>query len=261
MASSRMIREGILTSERVNALNWESEVFYRRLLSIGDDFGLFDARPAILRSSLYPLKIDHMREINITRCLAACEEAGLVRLYEVDKKPYGMIVDYGQRIRKESVPKYPINEEISEIIQLSPESRGEARRDAAECGSSPPKTETKTETKTNNKSLPVNQTSNLPFVEELKPKARSSQCVPPPGTVSEVEKYMLTLQVRPSGEELSRCANKFFDNSEAVDWVTKDGIPIRDWRAQARSYAATWARSSATNGVRKGDDGMGVKWK
>ena len=69
---TRILRDGILTSERVNTLDWEAEVFYRRLLSLGDDFGLFDARPAILRPSLYPLKLDQMRETNIQSCLNDC---------------------------------------------------------------------------------------------------------------------------------------------------------------------------------------------
>ena len=34
---TRILRDGILTSERVNLLDWEAEVFYRRLLSVGDD--------------------------------------------------------------------------------------------------------------------------------------------------------------------------------------------------------------------------------
>ncbi len=36
---NRIIREGILTSEAVNSLSWEAEVFFRRLLSVVDDFG------------------------------------------------------------------------------------------------------------------------------------------------------------------------------------------------------------------------------
>ena len=34
---NRILREGILTSERVNALSWEAEVFYRRLMSAVDE--------------------------------------------------------------------------------------------------------------------------------------------------------------------------------------------------------------------------------
>ncbi len=46
---NRILREGILTSERVNLLSWEAEVFYRRLMSVVDDYGRFHAHPALLR--------------------------------------------------------------------------------------------------------------------------------------------------------------------------------------------------------------------
>jgi hypothetical protein len=36
---SRLLREGILDSEAVNALSFAAEVFYRRLMSVVDDFG------------------------------------------------------------------------------------------------------------------------------------------------------------------------------------------------------------------------------
>ena len=47
---TRLLREGILDSERVNRLNAAEEVFYRRLMSKVDDHGFYDARSAILRA-------------------------------------------------------------------------------------------------------------------------------------------------------------------------------------------------------------------
>ncbi len=44
----RLIRPGILSSLRVNRLTEGQEVFYRRLLSVVDDFGRYDAVPALL---------------------------------------------------------------------------------------------------------------------------------------------------------------------------------------------------------------------
>ena len=52
---NRILREGILDSDRVNKLSWGAEVFYRRLMSVVDDFGRFDARIDLLKSKLYPL--------------------------------------------------------------------------------------------------------------------------------------------------------------------------------------------------------------
>lgn len=103
---NRILREGILTSERVNALNWEAEVFYRRLMSVVDDFGRFSAHPSLLRAALYPLKLDTVRDANMERLLALVEQARLVRVYEVAGKRYLEMLDFKQQVRaKES--KYP----------------------------------------------------------------------------------------------------------------------------------------------------------
>lgn len=95
-----------MTSERVASLSWEAEVFYRRLLSLVDDYGLSDARPSVLRSALYPLQLEKMSECNVQRCLAACETAGLILLFTRNGKSFLMVRDFGQSLR--SAPKYPL---------------------------------------------------------------------------------------------------------------------------------------------------------
>lgn len=101
----RLLREGILGSDRVNQLDASEEVFYRRLMSKVDDHGLYDARISMLRSSLYPLRVDRVREADISRWIAACEKAGLIVLYVNDGKPYLQMLDTGWTVRSE--PKYP----------------------------------------------------------------------------------------------------------------------------------------------------------
>lgn len=85
---TRIIREGILTSDAVNSLSFEAEVFYRRLMSAVDDFGRFDARPSVLLGRLYPLKLHAVSVKDVARWLGECERAGLVSTYSVDGKPY-----------------------------------------------------------------------------------------------------------------------------------------------------------------------------
>lgn len=82
---NRIIRAGINSSERVNQLDAAEEVFYRRLLNAVDDHGLFDARPAMLRATLFPLRLDRVREADISRWTAACQKAGLIVLYAVNE--------------------------------------------------------------------------------------------------------------------------------------------------------------------------------
>jgi len=102
---ARLLREGILDSEAVCSLKWDAEVFYRRLMSVVDDFGRFDGRPSVLRGRLYPLQIDKVREADITRWIAECEKAGLIALYSVVGKPYILFRKLGSPRSKES--KWP----------------------------------------------------------------------------------------------------------------------------------------------------------
>jgi uncharacterized phage protein (TIGR02220 family) len=116
---TRLIREGIISSERVDRLEPAAEVFYRRLLNKVDDHGLYDGRPSILRANLYPLRVDRVREADISRSLAACQSAGLIVLYENGGKPYLMALDTGWD--KRSKPKYPLPpENICEQLLADP---------------------------------------------------------------------------------------------------------------------------------------------
>lgn len=113
---NRILREGILSSDRVEKLDYPAEVFYRRLLSKVDDHGLFDARPAVLRAALFPLRLDRVREADISRWLVACQTAGLILFYEAEGRPYIKALDTRWQVRSE--PKYPLPPEGS----LSPPS-------------------------------------------------------------------------------------------------------------------------------------------
>jgi hypothetical protein len=96
---NRVLREGILTSERINSLKPQAELFFRRLMSIVDDFGRYSANPALLRAHCYPLKIDEVREADISRWLTEVESAGLIALYAVDTKRYLEMLDFRQQVR------------------------------------------------------------------------------------------------------------------------------------------------------------------
>lgn len=101
---NRILREGILTSERVNRLNWAEETFYRRLMSVVDDFGRYYAAPKLLRAACYPLHIDKVSDSDIGKWLSACETAALVRVYPAqDGKRYVEVLGFRQQVRaKES---------------------------------------------------------------------------------------------------------------------------------------------------------------
>src|SRR5690606_310091 len=102
---TRVVRDGILTSERVNSLSPHAELFYRRLMSVVDDYGRFSANLTLLRASCYPLKLDSVKEDSIKKHLAEAEGAGLIVLYTVAGKAYLEMQDFGQRVQSKS--KFP----------------------------------------------------------------------------------------------------------------------------------------------------------
>ena len=102
---NRYIRESAIESEPVNALSWQGEVFYRRLLNRADDFGRFTANPALLRASLFPLQLDKVSDKDVSRLLAEAEERGLLATYIVEGKRFLLIAKWEQGRAKES--RYP----------------------------------------------------------------------------------------------------------------------------------------------------------
>lgn len=111
---NRILKESICTSEEIDLLDSEQEVFFYRLMVVVDDFGLMDARLSILKAKCYPLK---SIEINsIQQNLARLQEVGLVRLYQVGGKPYLSITNWAkhQQIRAKRA-KYPTPGQGDEI--------------------------------------------------------------------------------------------------------------------------------------------------
>lgn len=103
---TRIIRDGILTSERVDRLGWQEEVFYRRLQSVADDHGRFYANSKLILAACFPLRIGKVSDSDIGKWLTACVTADLVRVYPAsDGKRYVEILDFGQRIQSKS--KFP----------------------------------------------------------------------------------------------------------------------------------------------------------
>lgn len=105
---SRILRDGIIESLAVNSLDWEAELFYRRLMSIVDDYGRYSAIPQLLASRCYPLQVDKVNAKMISGWLQSCSKAGLVSLYQcAEGKPTLEINNFDQRTRTKS--KFPEN--------------------------------------------------------------------------------------------------------------------------------------------------------
>ena len=103
---NRLICESICTSDTIDQLSWQEEAFFYRLLTQCDDYGRFDARPAIIKGRMFPLKRITIEEIE--KCLNRLSVVGLVEIYHVDDRPILQVMTWGdyQRIRAKK-SKYP----------------------------------------------------------------------------------------------------------------------------------------------------------
>lgn len=242
MATSRMIREGFLDSEKVAALSWRTECFFHRLLLVADDYGLFDARPTVLRTRLFPLHLDKVSNQDIQDCLHETEEAGLVRAYCVGGKDYVQIINFGQR--RQSKPKFPLPDGESPCNIVSHGSSRESTVNNGESRKSTAYTETETETETESKTY-----------TETEPCSVNRGVEQFPRSAEEVRLFMAAQLIVPKGEELKRCAESFFDDFSARGWRDSKGIPLANWQPAARKYARSWATNNVQHGRQQGPSG------
>jgi hypothetical protein len=96
----RIIKESCCISETLQKLTDFEERFWWRLTVNCDDYGRFDARPAVLKSRLFPLA-DSKTLKDMTKALKSLASVGLIEIYEVDGKSFLQVVkwDKHQRIR------------------------------------------------------------------------------------------------------------------------------------------------------------------
>ena len=98
---NRVVREGILTSQRINALSLGAELFYRRVMSHVDDYGRCEADLSLLRAAVYPRRLNEVTEVHIKQWLQECTQGAhpLITIYYVGSETYLQINNFGQRMR------------------------------------------------------------------------------------------------------------------------------------------------------------------
>jgi len=106
--ANRVIRDWT-DSLKMDALSFQAEVLFTRLTMKADDYGSFHANIKLVKAALFPLKLDTIREADISRWMDELLKAGLIVLYEVESKPYLRILNFGQRMRsmKKRFPDMP----------------------------------------------------------------------------------------------------------------------------------------------------------
>lgn len=102
---TRYLKSGIRDSELIDSLSPLAETFYYRLLVTVDDFGRFDARPAMIKAQCFPIK----ESVTVKNCgdmLKELVDSGLIDIYQVDGKSVLQVCKWDNVPRaKES--KYP----------------------------------------------------------------------------------------------------------------------------------------------------------
>lgn len=105
---NRIIKESICTSETIDALSFEAEAFFYRLLVQCDDFGRMDARPAVLRARNYPLRLGTITDQQVSEWLKELAGADLLWVYESEGRPYLQITTWDKhQQRRAKHSKYP----------------------------------------------------------------------------------------------------------------------------------------------------------
>ena len=119
---NRILKESICTSDTLDQLTAEEECFFYRLIVNCDDFGLMDAREAVLRSRLYPLRVDRVKTDEMLGYLARLQAVGLIEVYEVRGRRYLHITSWDDhQQRRAQKPKFPLpNDPGATTIALAP---------------------------------------------------------------------------------------------------------------------------------------------
>jgi len=205
---NRIIKDTIRTSESVAEMTDFEFRLWIGLIVSADDAGRGDARPAIIKGSVFPLR-DRVTVKDISAALHGLAAKGCVSLYEVDGKPYFWFPTWKdhQRIR-DCKPKYPEPPAIDKLPQ-SAASCGELPQSAARIQY---ESEYESESESNTKE-----------------KGKRAGAFTPP-TVDDVAEYC-----REQGYSVP--AERFVSYYTSNGWKVGKN-PMKDWQAAVRTWAS-----------------------
>ena len=116
----RFFRPGIRTSERWNSVSRDAQALYVAVLTLVDDYGRYDGRPAVLCGDAFSVWNDKnpRARINPQETAALCCElhkARLIHFYESNGKKCLQMLQWEERIREGAKEKWPECKNINEI--------------------------------------------------------------------------------------------------------------------------------------------------
>lgn len=225
---NRIIKESICTSETISALTDFEFRLWVGLITQADDAGRGDARPAIIKGRVFPLR-ERVTAKDIDAAIHGLADKGCVSLYNVGGKPYFCFPTWGehQRIR-DCKPKFPGADE-ADAMPTDDVFCDNLRQTAADCGLNP---------------IQSNPNPNPnPSIDKKREKAHF---IPP--SLAEVEAYC-----KERGNAVD--AKRFFDYFEANSWKDASGKPVKSWKQKVitwESYQTAKPKTDVTQAGRQG---------
>ena len=107
---TRYLKPGVRDSEAIDNLSPLAETLFYRLLVTVDDFGRFDARPAMIKAQCFPIK----ESVSINKCkdlLDELSQANLIFVYKIENKPFLQMSKW-DNIPRAKESKYPTSVDI-----------------------------------------------------------------------------------------------------------------------------------------------------
>ena len=206
---NRIIKESICSSEKINSLTDFQFRLWVGLITYVDDYGRGDARPAIIKGHVFPLR-DAVRTDAIAKALPELERAGCIRLYSLAGRPFLCFPkwDSHQRIRQK-VSRFPAPPECTE----PPTDDSNMQQVAADRGERRLESESESESNTN---------PNTNTKKEARPRFT-------PPTLEEVKAYC---------EERQSSVDpvQFFEYFSEGGWVDSKGNHVKNWKQKLLTW-------------------------
>ena len=204
---NRIIKESAFTSDKIAELSDFEFRLWVGLITVADDAGRGDARPAIIKGRVFALR-DRVTVKDIDASLHGLAAKGCISLYTVGGKSYFLFPTWAEHQRVRDVkPKYPGPEEGEMTIC------GELPQPAADCGEVRPESESESNTNPN---------------PNPNPKRDSARARFSPPTVEDVAEYC---RERENGID----AEHFVDYYSVRGWKVGSS-QMKDWKACVRTW-------------------------
>jgi hypothetical protein len=237
---NRILKESICYSDDIDKLSaFEETVFYRLIVKV-DDYGRIDGRPGFLKSTLFVTK-NGISEKNVSEAVARLASLGLVRLYEVDGKPFLCLPKWHlhQRVR-DSKEKYPAPSESGDFTQKS-ETRGNSPQLAATCGNSPPVSQSQSQSESQSESNPSHAHARASGTDGSVPDLQTSRFddfwSAYPKKVGKAEALKAWKRIKPDADKYAKILDAVALQKDGGQWKRENGRFIPNpatWLNQGR---------------------------